>query len=241
MRLIPLAIAVLLLGLPACAQTPADQDQQANFTEACVAGALKAGCPPVHPQSNLGQQPVVHPPSTDHSLDHALDKPVPTFTLPVVAPATDVATPTPAPANDSGTVTLTPLRPATTHLRPILLSRTDKACGPMIPPNPGELTMQYSINRNRCLRELRGEAIARQQAAVNSRTTPSRSIPAVPQAVSAPSTPATAPSPAPVAAATPALTAEQKDAMSYCQRNPTATITWNNGRVSPCSSVLDAQ
>lgn len=34
------------------------------------------------------------------------------------------------------------------------------------------------------------------------------------------------------------FTQEQKDAISYCQRNPTATITWNNGTVSPCSSVL---
>lgn len=39
----------------------------------------------------------------------------------------------------------------------------------------------------------------------------------------------------------PALTEEQKDAISYCKRNPTATITWNNGTVSPCSSVLGAQ
>jgi hypothetical protein len=46
---------------------------------------------------------------------------------------------------------------------------------------------------------------------------------------------ATAPTP------TPAITAEQKDAMSYCQRNPSATITWNNGTVSPCSSVLGVQ
>jgi hypothetical protein len=34
------------------------------------------------------------------------------------------------------------------------------------------------------------------------------------------------------------LTPEQKDALSYCERNPTATITWNNGTVSPCSSLL---
>jgi hypothetical protein len=39
----------------------------------------------------------------------------------------------------------------------------------------------------------------------------------------------------------PALTEEQKDAISYCRRNPTATITWNNGTVSPCSSVLGPQ
>lgn len=43
-----------------------------------------------------------------------------------------------------------------------------------------------------------------------------------------------APTPAP-------LTPEQKDAISYCKRNPTATITWNNGTVSPCSSVLGPQ
>jgi hypothetical protein len=40
---------------------------------------------------------------------------------------------------------------------------------------------------------------------------------------------------------TPALTPEQKEAVSYCKRNPTATVTWNNGTVSPCSSVLDPQ
>jgi hypothetical protein len=37
------------------------------------------------------------------------------------------------------------------------------------------------------------------------------------------------------------LTEEQKDAISYCKRNPTATITWNSGTVSPCSSVLGAR
>jgi hypothetical protein len=62
---------------------------------------------------------------------------------------------------------------------------------------------------------------------------------------SAPSVPGPAPiSSAPQASLTtpsPTLTAEQKDALSYCQRNPTATITWNNGTVSPCSSVLGAQ
>ncbi len=62
-------------------------------------------------------------------------------------------------------------------------------------------------------------------------------------AATAPTTPAPISSPSPatvVAASAPArvLTVEQKDAASYCQRNPTATITWNNGTVSPCSSVL---
>jgi hypothetical protein len=50
-----------------------------------------------------------------------------------------------------------------------------------------------------------------------------------------------APASSPVAPTSPALTAEQKDAASYCQRNPTATITWNNGTVSPCSSILGVQ
>lgn len=65
-------------------------------------------------------------------------------------------------------------------------------------------------------------------------------------ATTTPTAPAPNSSPSPTtvtAAATPArvLTPEQKDAASYCQRNPTATITWNNGTVSPCSSVLGAQ
>ncbi len=66
------------------------------------------------------------------------------------------------------------------------------------------------------------------------------------------STAPTAPAPAPVSSAPPApvtaastpappQTQEQKDAASYCQRNPTATITWNDGKVSPCASVLGAR
>jgi hypothetical protein len=56
----------------------------------------------------------------------------------------------------------------------------------------------------------------------------SMSASAMPSAVSAPMTSVSAP----------VLTQEQTDAISYCKRNPSATITWNNGTVSPCSSVL---
>ena len=59
-------------------------------------------------------------------------------------------------------------------------------------------------------------------------------------ATTAPPAPISSGSPAPVTAppAPAPLTAEQKDAISYCTRNPNATITWNDGTVSPCSSVL---
>jgi hypothetical protein len=67
---------------------------------------------------------------------------------------------------------------------------------------------------------------------------PSSSASTVGQTAPAQPGPVSSVPPVPVAVPTPALTAEQEDAASYCQRNPTATITWNNGTVSPCSSVL---
>jgi len=54
--------------------------------------------------------------------------------------------------------------------------------------------------------------------------------------VSTPSAPTS--SPVSVAATSaPELTPEQKDAASYCQRNPTATITKTDGTVIPCATV----
>lgn len=75
-------------------------------------------------------------------------------------------------------------------------------------------------------------------AAVASPAHESASLTALPVSASptVPSPSASAPAVS-VATQTP-LTAEQKDALSYCQRNPSATITWSNGTVSPCSSVL---
>jgi hypothetical protein len=81
---------------------------------------------------------------------------------------------------------------------------------------------------------------ASSSASTAGQTTPPPSAPVAPISSAVPSpTPIATPAPAPTP--TPALTAEQKDAMSYCERNPTATITWNNGTVSPCSSVLRVQ
>jgi hypothetical protein len=60
------------------------------------------------------------------------------------------------------------------------------------------------------------------------------STPAVPVSSVSPALGTTAHAPAPA----PPLTSEQKDAISYCMRNPAATITWNDGTVSSCSSVL---
>lgn len=65
---------------------------------------------------------------------------------------------------------------------------------------------------------------------------------AMTSSATAPASPPISQSPAPSVTGVPTPTApqtpEQKDAASFCHRNPTATITWNDGRVSPCSSLL---
>jgi hypothetical protein len=107
------------------------------------------------------------------------------------------------------------------------------------------------------VRKWKGEC-GKDWAWIKTFTPPSPTSPASPSASTPVATPSTLANQAPttasaatVASASPApvteptgpapLTPEQKDAISYCQRNPTATITWNNGTVSPCSSLLGAR
>ena len=79
-------------------------------------------------------------------------------------------------------------------------------------------------------------------SAVASSTAPSTTASTSATATVPTSPPPTATSAAVTAQSIPAAerTQEQRDAGAYCQRNPTATITWSNGTVSPCSSVLAA-
>jgi hypothetical protein len=132
-------------------QTP-DQKQQEDFKDACAAGALKEtdGCPQMHPQSDQGQQLVVPP--VDHSLDHALDKPVPTFTIPKVDPPAN----SPPPPPTEPVVAPPPVAPAHTQsvvipeTRPLGQRQKTVDCGPATaPPGAGAL---YGVNRALCLR-----------------------------------------------------------------------------------------
>jgi hypothetical protein len=143
----------------ALAQTQTPEQQQEDFKNACVAGALKAGCPKLAPQTIPGQQLVIPP--ADHSLDHALDNPVQTFVLPKVTPAAPSPTPSqPAPVTEiTPQFKSTPVQPVfVPAVKPLGQRQSSANCGPSIPP-PGAGAL-YGVNRAACLRR-----VARQRQA----------------------------------------------------------------------------
>jgi hypothetical protein len=150
------AIAVtaflLLMSGVAFAQT----QEQKEFMGMCIASSFKApGCEPLAPTDSEESQllrprngainaPVIIPP-TDHSLDHALDKPVQTFRLPPPSPLPGFKfTPIPTPVSDEtpgkvespSSVKTPAIKPDTVH-RPIPTPNDCEQLKPSPPKNGG--------------------------------------------------------------------------------------------------------
>jgi hypothetical protein len=145
-RLVSVLLLLLVFGVTQ-AQAQATKEE---YMKACLAGALKdPGCPRPQPPTDPGQQLVIPPTPDPAPVAPILGPPI-TFAVPATQPA-----PAPVmPAPDETHIVVAP-PPAIVPLKPILLNRNDKRCGPAIPPYPIHLTPQYVMNRNRCLRSLR--------------------------------------------------------------------------------------